>query len=120
VTDYRQEGHCTPCAKDTRTQHWYAWLDLIPPTPDDLHVTGEVYVPNPGIRPLLVPHEPQGINPRILMLDLLLCQKPGTWPQVFVWTRARFDRTGRNLRYDQVDILCGGDIIASIPVEEVH
>ena len=42
----------------------------MPPTPDHLHVIGEVYVSNPGV--------------------------------------------------DQVDILCDGEVIASIPVEEVH
>ena len=120
MAEERLEGHCKPCNKETRTRHWYAWLDLTPPTPDHLRVTGEVFVANPGVEARLVPHEPQGINPRILMLDLLLCQKPGIWPQHFVWTRAKFKRTGRNLRYDQVDILCGDQIIASIPVEDVR
>jgi len=116
----RIEGSCGSCTKDTKTRDWYAWLDLMPPTPDHLHVIGEVYVSNPGIKPMLVFHEPQGINPRILMLDLLLRQRPGVWPQVFVWRQVRYDKTNRNLRYDQVDILCGGEVIASIPVEEVH
>ena len=120
MADERQEGSCKPCTKDTRTRNWYAWLDLMPPTPETLRVNGEVYVANPGIEALLVPTEPQGINPRILMLDLLLCQKPGMWPQVFVWAQAKYERTGRNLQYDQVDILCGGNIIASVPVEKVQ
>ena len=120
MPEERKEGQCLPCNAETKTRNWYAWLDLMPPTPDHLHVTGEVYVPNPGVEALLVPHEPQGINPRILMLDLLLCQKPGIWPQVLVWTRAKFERTGRGLRYDQVDILCNGNIIVSIPVEDIH
>jgi hypothetical protein len=42
------------------------------------------------------------------------------WPQVFVWAQARYERTGRNLQYDQVDILCGGNVIASVPVEKVQ
>jgi hypothetical protein len=92
----------------------------MPPSPDDLHVLGEVYVPNPGVEPTLVMKEPQGINPRILLLDLILCQKPGMWPQVFVWKQVRYDKTGRVLRYDQVDVFCGSDIIASIPVEDIH
>ena len=116
----RVDGSCQPCQKDIRTKDWYAWLDLMPPSPDDLHVIGEVYVSNPGVEPLLVMHEPQGFNPRILLLDLHLCQKPGVWPQVFVWRQARYHKTGRPLRYDQVDILCSGDIIASIPVEDIH
>jgi len=120
VADEKQEAHCKPCNKDTRTAHWYAWLDLMPPTPDHLLVTGEVLVANPGVQPMLVVHEPQGINQRVLMLDLLLCQQPGMWPQILVWKPVKFRRTGRALRYDQVDILCGGQIIVSIPVEDIH
>jgi hypothetical protein len=116
----RLEATCHQCQEGTRTRDWYAWLDLMPPTPDHLHVTGEVWVANPGIDAVLRPHEPQGINPRILLLDLWLCQKPGVWPQIFVWTCAHYRKTGLHLRYDQVDILCDGAIIASMPVHEIH
>ena len=116
----KAEGTCVPCTKDTKTKDWYAWLNLMPPTPDELYVSGEVYVSNPGIDPVLVFKEPQGINPRILLLDLLLCQRPGIWPPVFVWKQARYHKVGRTLRYDTVQIFCGGDIIATIPVEDIH
>lgn len=118
--DKRLEGGCLPYTEGTQTRDWYAWLDLMPPGPDELRVTGEVLVPNPGVDPILVPREPQGINPRILLMDLLLCQKPGVWPQVLVWTSVRYEKTGRILRYDQVDVFCDGGVIASIPVEDVH
>ena len=118
--DKKPESSCVPCNEGTRTRDWYAWLNLMPPSPDDLHVTGEVYVPNPGVDPILVPREPQGINPRILLLELLLCQRPGIWPPVLVWKQVRYDKTGRILRYDQVDIFCGDRLIVSIPVEDIH
>jgi hypothetical protein len=116
----KAEGSCLPCNKDTRTKDWYAWLNLMPPTPDELYVTGEVYVSNPGVDPLLVFKEPQGINPRILLLDLILCQKPGIWPPVLVWKKACYEKVGRTLRYDTVQIFCGSDTIATIPVEDIH
>ena len=50
----------------------------------------------------------------------MLCQKPGIWPQLLVWKQARYEKTGRILRYDSVDIFCGGAIIANIPVEDIH
>jgi hypothetical protein len=44
------------------TRDWYAWNNLQPPGPVSFHVTGEVLVPNPGVHPLLVPKNPQGIT----------------------------------------------------------
>ena len=49
---------------------WRAWVDLMPPGPATLHVTGEVWVPHPIYRVKLIPRAPQGINPRDLILDL--------------------------------------------------
>jgi hypothetical protein len=112
------EGSCLPC-KDIKTRDWYAWLNLMPPPPDDFHVVGEVYVPNPGVDPFLTPKNPQGINPQILLLDLYLIQRPGIWPQVFVWKQARYDKIG-GARYTQVQVFCGDELIADIPVQEVH
>jgi hypothetical protein len=89
----------------------------MPPKPDDFHIVGEVQAPNPGVDPLLVPRTPQGINPRILLLDLVLVQRPGVWPQIVVWKQARYDKV--NVTYDQVQVFCGGVEIASVPVETV-
>ncbi|HJU40844.1 MAG TPA: hypothetical protein VJ724_14835, partial [Tahibacter sp.] len=74
------------------TRNWYAWINKMPPPPDDFHVVGEVEVPNPGIEALLTVRSPQGINPDILLLDLHLFQKPGVWPQVVTWVQARYDK----------------------------
>lgn len=51
---------------------WHAWLNTMPPKPDDFHVAGDVIVGNPGILPQLTMREPQGINPTTLVLDLHL------------------------------------------------
>lgn len=118
MTEESIEGRCLPC-QNTQTRDWCAWNDLMPPRPNFFYVTGEVYVANPGVDPLLTPTEPQGINPRILLIDLYLCQRPGIWPQVFVWKAVRFEK--KILRgYDEVQILCDGQPIATVPVEDVH
>lgn len=115
----KAEASCLPC-EGTKTRDWYAWINLMPPKPDSFHVTGEVYVPNPGVDPILVPREPQGINPEILLMDLFLIQRPGIWPQILVWKQARYDKVGTGFEYKQVQIFCGDEVIADIEVEIVH
>ena len=48
MSEERAEGRCVVC-KDIKTRDWYPWNNLMPPPPDDFHVVGEVYVPNPGV-----------------------------------------------------------------------
>lgn len=101
-------------------REWYAWLNTMPPGPHKLIVTGDVLVGNPGIEALLTMHEPQGINPAILLLDLNLVQKPGMWPQVMTCASARFDRlVPPGKKYTSVTILTSDGTVAEIKVEEV-
>jgi hypothetical protein len=113
-------GSCLSC-KGVSTRDWYAWNDRMPPRPDKFHITGEVLVPNPGVKVLLLPREPQGINPKYLLLDLLLVQQPGVWPQVQVWKPARYEKVlyGPGSGYTEADIFCETEIIQRVPVEEV-
>ncbi|MEM9597114.1 MAG: hypothetical protein AAGD06_22770 [Acidobacteriota bacterium] len=113
------EGCCLPC-EGVQTRDWYSWINLMPPPPNEFHVVGEVYVPNPGVEPLLVPKVPQGINPSILLLDLYLCQRPGVWPRAFVWKPVRYEKIVRDQKYTQVQVFCGDEVIADIPVEEIR
>ena len=115
----KAEGSTIPC-KGIETRDWYAWLNLMPPPPDDFHVIGEAYVPNPGVEALLVPRVPQGSNPAILLLDLYLVQLPGVWPQVFVWKTARYDKYNPGMKYTQVQVFCGDEVIADIKVNIVQ
>ena len=119
MKEERSEGSCLPCA-GSKTRDWYAWIDLMPPGPKSFHIVGEVYVQNPGVEPLLVPKEPQGINPAILLMDLYLCQRPGLWPQVLVWKPVRYDKVAPGTSYTQVQIFCGDEMIADVPVYEVN
>lgn len=112
------DNSCLPC-KDAQTRDLFAWNDLQPPLPDYFYITGEVYVSNLGVDPMLVPAEPQGINPKILLLDLYLCQKSGFWPQVFVWKPMRYEKKISD-GYEQVVVRCEGEDIATIDVANIH
>ena len=105
---------CTPPA----TRDWYAWNDLMPPKPDVFHVVGEVQVPNPGVKAILVPRNPQGINPKILLLDLLLVQRPGIWPQIVVWTQATYEKV--NATYSAAQIFCCDESIANVKADDIQ
>jgi hypothetical protein len=107
----------TISAKGVVTKDWYAWLNIMPPGPKQLHVIGDVQVGNPGVDAILVEHEPQGINPTILLLDLVLIQQPGIWPQHVVWKQVRYNKLGKNPAYGSVEILHDGASVASIKVE---
>lgn len=113
------KGQVVSC-KDALTRDWYAWNNLMPPKPDDFHVVGEVQVGNPGITVTLRPKEHQGINPDILLMDLILVQLPGVWPRVITWAPARYDKVLLNSTYRSVEIYCDGNRIAEVPVEDVH
>lgn len=104
------------------TRDWYAWINMMPPKPDDFHVVGEVCVGNPGTIPFLTVKEPQGINPSILLLDLHLIQQPGMWPQVMTWVQARFDKIllPKSQIYEQVDIFFNNELLAQVMVSEVQ
>ena len=100
----------------TQCRDWQAWLNTMPPKPDDFHVVGDVLVGNPGIQPVLTMREPQGINPAILMLELYLVQQPGMWPQVVTCASARFSRVmpPHSKNYEAVEIFSNGKRIAFI------
>ena len=112
----RQGGVVTSC--NIATRDWYAWNNTMPPKPDEFLVVGEVQVPNPGVDVVLVPRNPQGINPKILLLDIHLHQRPGIWPQLVVWKPARYDKVNAN--YESVQVFCGNDVIVTIPVDIIQ
>jgi hypothetical protein len=47
---------------------WKAWIDMMPPGPQTLHVTGKCVFPKHGFKVKLAKAVPQGINPAILLL----------------------------------------------------
>jgi hypothetical protein len=106
----------------TQCKDWQAWLDKMPPKPDELHVTGDVMVGNPGVQPTLAMRNPQGLNPAILILDLYLVQQPGMWPQVMTCASVRFDRVlpPGATDYTSVEIYSDGEQIAQVDVSIVE
>jgi hypothetical protein len=66
-----------PC-EATETRDWYAWIGLMPPRTVRAECDRRRSRANPGVTPLLIPKQPQGINPRILLMDLYLRQEPAT------------------------------------------
>ena len=61
-----------------------------PPNLEFLGVYGQILVGNPGVDVQLVYAHPQGINPKILLLNVLLLQREGTWPRVATWKTAYY------------------------------
>jgi hypothetical protein len=116
MKEQKREGSVVSCSS-VESQDWYAWIDLMPPGPNHLHVMGEVQVPNPGVDPFLATKHPQGINPSILLLDLHLVQRPGIWPDVVVWKQVRYDRIVHGAQYRQVQVFCEEKMIADMSVE---
>ncbi len=108
-------------ASKPNTRNWNAWVDLQPPGPGRLHVTGEVEVSATNKNPVLNKHQPQGINPEILLLDLAIVEQ-GLGNQVFAWREARYEETPVNKgQYSQVDILWEGNVVTSITkIGETH
>lgn len=106
----------------THCKNWQAWLNKMPPKPDELHVVGDVMVSNPGVRPALTMRNPQGSNPAILILDLYLIQQPGKWTQEKVCAQVKFDRImppGVS-DYTTVEIYSDGEQIVQIDVSVVE
>jgi hypothetical protein len=105
----------TPNSPETRD--WYAWNNLMPPGPPTFRITGEVQVLSPYVDVLLVPRTPQGINPRVLQLDLHLMQPPGHQPPLVLWKPVRYEKV--NATYDSVQIFYGSTLLAEVPVNTV-
>ena len=67
---------------------------------------------------LLLPRIPQGINPRILQMEIHLHQRPGIWPQFVVWKPVSYSKV--NGDYDTVQVFYGNDLVVEVPVEIVQ
>lgn len=112
-----------PCVLDlpcVATSNWYAWNNKMPPKPDDFHIVGDVEVPNPGVDVELIPATPQGFNPAILLMNLILTQRPGIWPALITTKQVRYDRVLVNSDYEEVNVLLSGKMIAKVAVDTVQ
>lgn len=81
-----------------------------------LVVNGDVQVTATNLTPKLKVHVPQGINPRILLLDLSIVSSGGLGGQIVFYKSVHFTKATSGNQYDEVDILFGGKIIQRIKV----
>jgi hypothetical protein len=81
-----------------------------------LVVTGDVQVTATNLTPTLSEHRPQGINPRIELLDLKIVSSGGFGGQIVFYKHVMFTKRTSGHQYDEVDILFGGKIIQRIKV----
>lgn len=89
---------------------WYASHDHMPPGPKTLYVTGKCKFPTEGYTVELRPANPQGINPRIYILEKIVHAPTGSVAQVETVVDVRYEEQ-TDTEYDQVQIEPGGVLI---------
>lgn len=105
-----------------KTHSWKAWANLMPGpgSSKDVHVTGRISVPTGGWKAKLAKRSPQGINVRILQLELHVTPPSGNVAQVLTEFDVKYTEKGGASLHDRVEIFCGSERIADVPVEQVH
>jgi hypothetical protein len=105
-------------AKAPNTRKWSA-VELSDPTGRTAEITvgGEVEVTATNYVPKLSLHKPQGINPRVLMLDLTIENDRGFGGQVMMYKPVVNTQPTGGRDYDEVSILFDGAIIERIKVD---
>lgn len=101
------------------TRNWFAWENNMPPGPVRLQVTGEVKTPSAHQVPRLTRAVPQGINPRILILNLTVEETGKTGPEVVDFRRAYYEEECRPEQFTDVQINCEGSLLQMIKVDRV-
>ena len=94
--------------------NWKASQDRMPPTVAPVRVTGECEFPTQGYRVELKRKEPQGINPRILMLERIIHEPDGAVADVVTIEQVEYVDDG-NTEYDQVHIV-NEDVLLNVEV----
>jgi hypothetical protein len=89
------------------TKDFVAFVNAEPGSPQTLIVTGTVQLASPAYAARLVPANPQGFNPRILLMNLVVTKiTENPVPAVVVERQVRF--TAANTNYERVTILGAG------------
>ena len=94
---------------------WNAFVNRQPPGPAKLIVSGTCEFPTAGFSVELRRTEPQGINPRNLLLDKVVTPPTGLVAQVVTQVPVRYEEE-TDAGFDSVTILPDGP---TIPVQEV-
>ncbi|HEX5845708.1 MAG: hypothetical protein ACXWVL_10070 [Rhodoplanes sp.] len=88
-----------------------ASINNLPGSTPTLIVTGDVEVPTPGWKVTLVRKVPQGINPRILLLDVQAAPPKEPVIQVIQVIPLRYEESPPQNDYSQVTVLDGSDSV---------
>ncbi len=96
---------------------WTAFLDSQPPGPSTLRVTGTCEFPTAGFSAELRRREPQGVNPRDLLLEKVVQPPEGPAATVITTIDLRYEEQANPGDLDTVTILPDGP---TIPVQEVQ
>ena len=94
---------------------WYAWINKMPAAPHLLYVIGTCVFPTSGYRVELRRAVPQGINPKILILEKIVTPPSGVVLEVITTVHVRFEEFPP-VEYDHVEIRPG----PTIPVHFVQ
>lgn len=106
-----------PGEQTARSCHdWSAWHDHQPPGPAVLRVKGDCEFPTAGYSVELRRREPQGINPKDLLLDRIIHEPSGPAADVLTTVEARYEEE-TDFEYDTVTVLPDG---VSMTVGDVH
>jgi hypothetical protein len=95
---------------------WYASHDHMPPGPKTLHVTGKCKFPTEGYSVELRPADPQGINPKIYILEKIIHAPTGSVVQVETVVDVQYDEK-TDQEYEQVEIRPDNTIIDVVHTE---
>jgi hypothetical protein len=98
------------------TANWSAEEGPGPAGGHHIEVTGEVETRESNLLPKLRSHAPQGVNPRVLLLDLTIEPEGGLGGPVVLLHKAEYRQASSGRAYDEVAVLFEGEVIARIAV----
>lgn len=96
-----------------------AWINKMPGSKPTLFVIGEVEVPTTGWNVTMVRQEPQGINPKILLLVVHAVPPKGGAAQVIQQIPVRYEEAPPQLEYSQVTVSLESESV-TVEVRIVH
>lgn len=99
-------------------KEWNAWTVPDGPGMVEIHVTGLVETTASNQIPQIPEAHPQGVEPDILILDLVIVSVGDDGAGKASFRKARFSKKTAPGRYAMVHVRAGGEIVARIPVED--
>lgn len=101
------------------TQNFNAWVNLQPPGPSKLIVTGEVETNAGNLVPGLTRAVPQGFNPQQLILELSITESGNIGTQDVAFRKVPYEEPAGENDFTSVAIRWHGDIIETLTVQKV-